>query len=79
VRAVLLRGLALAGAGIAIGSILSLALGRLVGALLYDVDAADPGVLLGVAALLGLVALAASLAPALRASKVDPMVALRDE
>jgi predicted permease len=78
-RSVLRRGLVLATAGIALGAVLALGLGRVVGALLYEVRATDPAVLAGVAALLGVVALAASLVPALRAARVDPMVALRNE
>ncbi len=76
---VLKRGVALAGAGIALGAVLAVVLGRVVQGLLYEVKALDPIVLLGVAALLAGVALLACLAPALRASRVDPMRALRDE
>ncbi|HET9483875.1 MAG TPA: ABC transporter permease [Xanthomonadales bacterium] len=79
VSGVLRRGLALSGLGIAIGVVLSLALGRLVAALLYEVRPGDPGVIAFVSLLLGIVALVACVGPALRASRVDPMVALRQE
>ncbi len=64
---------ALAGLGLA------LALGRFLGTLLFEVRPADPGTILGVALLLGAVALLAGLAPARRATRVDPAVALRTD
>jgi len=78
-RLVLRQGLLLAAAGVGAGITASLGVGRLLSNLLYGVSAYDP-LTLGVAAafLLGVAALASYL-PARRASKVDPMVALRYE
>jgi ABC-type antimicrobial peptide transport system permease subunit len=65
--------------GIVIGVVLALAAGRLVSALLYGIAPGDPGVLLLVSGtLLGVAALAA-LVPAWRATRVDPLMALRAE
>ena len=54
------------------------ALGRAISASLYGVSAHDPAIYLAAPALLGLVALASALLPALRVSRIDPIVALRD-
>jgi ABC-type antimicrobial peptide transport system permease subunit len=67
------------GAGIAIGIAGALALTRLLGSLLYGVRPTDPTTIGEVVVLLAGVAVAASLIPAWRAMKVDPMVALRYE
>jgi ABC-type antimicrobial peptide transport system permease subunit len=73
------QALVLAGTGIAAGAIGASLLGGLMKSLLFDVRPSDPATFLFVAALLGAVgALAASL-PALRATRVDPVVALRAE
>jgi putative ABC transport system permease protein len=69
--------LALLGVGIGVGG--ALLLTRVLSSLLYEVSAHDPLTFSGVAALLMLVALAASYIPARRAMKVDPIVALRYE
>jgi ABC-type antimicrobial peptide transport system permease subunit len=79
VALVLRRGLAWAGAGIAAGLAASLFLTRLMSGLLYGVAPRDPRTFLSVAALLTVVALLASAFPALRASRVDPLEALRTE
>jgi putative ABC transport system permease protein len=55
------------------------ALTQSMGKMLYGVQAADPSVLTGAAALLGLVAVAAAMIPANRAAQVDPLAALRQE
>jgi putative ABC transport system permease protein len=73
------RGLKLALAGAAIGIAGALALTRLMQGLLFQVTATDPATFAGVTALLIIVALAASYLPALRATRVDPIIALRYE
>jgi ABC-type antimicrobial peptide transport system permease subunit len=76
-RMVMRQGLTLAAVGIAIGLAVSLALGRLMASLLYQVSATDPVTYIGGPVLFALVALAASYLPARRATKVDPIIALR--
>ena len=78
-RLVMRQGLGLAILGLGIGLLVAVALTRLIGSLLYGVSAGDPLTLGGAALVLLLSALAACLVPALRASRVDPMVALRAE
>jgi len=73
------EGLLLAGCGIAIGTACALALTRLLESYLYEVKARDPLVFGATGLALGLVAILACGVPALRATKVDPMVALRYE
>jgi putative ABC transport system permease protein len=71
------RTLAIAGPGIAIGIAASFWLTHLLTRLLYEVSPTDPGTFWSVSALLGTIAVVASIIPARRASHVDPMVALR--
>ncbi|HEX9734519.1 MAG TPA: permease, partial [Thermoanaerobaculia bacterium] len=80
VRALVLgRALAQAAAGIALGTAGALALARLLEGQLYGVAATDPPTLGAAAALLAVTALAAGYLPAVKASRVDPSVALREE
>lgn len=76
---VLKRGMGLALLGLVIGAAASLALTRLMQSLLFEVSATDPLVFGMIAMLLAAVAFAACVIPALRAMRVDPMVALRYE
>jgi len=78
-RGVLRRGLLLVGAGVLAGVIGAVALTRVLGSLLYEVSATDPAVFAGIVALLAVVGVVASYAPARRATRVDPAVALRAE
>ena len=73
------QAVGLAALGIGIGLVLSLAAMRVISKLLFGVNAADPLTFAATALLILVVAVAASLIPALRAIKVDPMVALRYE
>jgi len=76
---VLRQGMLLAGAGVTLGLIGAIAATRLLTSVLFEVKPSDPITYAAVAALLAAVALAASYIPAYRASKVDPLVALRQE
>jgi ABC-type antimicrobial peptide transport system permease subunit len=73
------RGLAVALSGIALGLGAALLLTRLLRALLFHVEPSDPATFAGAGILLAAVALAASLGPAYRATRLDPMQALRAE
>jgi predicted permease len=73
------KGMVLTVAGLLLGSALALAAGRLVGGMLVNVSADDPKIYAGVGAFLASVALLASYLPARRATRVDPIVALRCE
>ncbi len=78
-RLILSEGLRLVAIGLAIGLAGAFALTRSISSLLYGVGAGDPLTFAGVAVVLALVALAACALPALRAMRVDPMLALREE
>ena len=78
-KMVLKQGLTLVSLGLACGVLGALALTRLLSSLLFEVQPGDPVILVLVSGLLVAVALAACYIPARRATKVDPMVALRYE
>ena len=78
-RLVLRLGAGLAFVGIAVGLLAALALTRLLRGLLYGVSATDPVAFAAVAVLLAAVTLLASAVPARRATRLDPMAALRAE
>jgi putative ABC transport system permease protein len=65
--------------GLLVGVAAALAAGRLIGSFLFGTEARDPTAISAVVVMLLLVALAACWAPARRASRIDPMAALRDE
>jgi len=76
---VMSQGAVLAGAGIVIGLFGAFLLSRVVAGMLYDVAATDPVTLVGVSMLLAAVALLACYIPARRATRVDPIITLREE
>ena len=78
-RLIVADGLRLAAVGVGIGLLLAAAVARLLASQLYGVSAADPLTFVLVPALLGGVALLAAWVPARRASRADPLVALRAE
>ncbi|HLM57075.1 MAG TPA: ABC transporter permease [Pyrinomonadaceae bacterium] len=78
-RLVLWQGVVVVAVGLVLGLAGAYALTRVMASILYGVSATDPYVFGGVALLLAVVALAACYFPARRATRVDPMVALRHE
>jgi putative ABC transport system permease protein len=76
---VLRQGLALSAAGVALGALAALGLGRFLSGLVFGVGTTDPATFAGVALLLVLTAFVASLVPALRATHLDPASVLRSE
>jgi ABC-type antimicrobial peptide transport system permease subunit len=78
-RLIFREGLVLAAIGIAIGLTLALTVTRLLASFLYGVSPFDLATFIGVPVLLGLVTLLACWLPARRATKVDPIIALRAE
>jgi len=78
-RIVVGEGLRLALLGVAVGLVAALVLTRVLQSFLYGISTSDPLTFTGVAVLLTLVGVAASFFPARRATRVDPIVALRYE
>ena len=76
---VLGHGIRLSAVGLAIGLMCAFLLRRSLASLVFDVSPSDPLIYAGVAALMFAVSLAACYIPARRASRVDPMIALRWE
>jgi putative ABC transport system permease protein len=78
-KLVTVQGMKLALIGVSLGLIGSFALTRLMSSLLFGVDTTDPTTFLLVTLLLGVVSLAGCYIPARRATRVDPLTALRCE
>jgi ABC-type antimicrobial peptide transport system permease subunit len=78
-RMILRDGFRLIATGIVAGSVAALGLTRLMRSMLFEVRPLDPGVFLGAAFMLGVFALLACYGPARRATRVDPVVALRQD
>jgi putative ABC transport system permease protein len=78
-RHVVLQGMKPTLAGIGIGLLASFALGRLVASMIYGVSTRDLATFFAVTVILIIVSLAASLIPALRATRIDPLTVLREE
>jgi putative ABC transport system permease protein len=78
-KMILKQGMVVTSAGLAIGIAASLALTRVMKGLLFGVSATDPATFATIALLLAGVALGACYLPARKATKVDPMIALRQE
>ena len=76
---VLGHGASLALMGIGIGAVASAGLSRLLGSMLFGTSPLDPVTYVVVAAIIATAAVGASLAPALRAMRIDPLAALRAE
>jgi len=79
IRLILRGGLGLVARGLALGLIAAAVAARLMASLLYQVHPLDPLVYGGVTALFAVIATLACLLPALRASRIDPLVALRTD
>jgi ABC-type antimicrobial peptide transport system permease subunit len=79
VKLVVGQGAQLALAGIVVGIAAGFALSRLIAGLLFGIGAQDPATFGTVAATLGAAALLAAWLPALAASRIDPVIALRQE
>ena len=78
-RLMLRQGIRLAAIGVLAGIVVSVLTGRLIESMLFGVSASDPLTLAGIAVLVVGASVLASLPPAYRATRVDPMVALRTE
>jgi len=78
-RLVVGHGLALVGVGLVLGLAAAFGISRLMGSLLFGISATDPLTFVSVPLVLGAMAFVASYLPAFRATRVDPMRALRSE
>jgi predicted permease len=78
-RLIVKRGMTLAAIGVGVGLPVTIFLTRAINGLLYDVKSSDPLTLMAIATLLLMVALLATYLPARRATRVDPLIALRNE
>jgi putative ABC transport system permease protein len=78
-RMICRQGFRIVGIGLSMGLLASFAIGRLLSNFLVGVTSTDPITYLGVSLLLAAIVLAACLIPARRATRVDPMIALRYE
>jgi putative ABC transport system permease protein len=78
-RMLLANGRNLAVAGLIVGLAAAYAVGRVVASSLYEMQAADPLVLLSAGALVAVVTMMATMIPAIRGSRVDPSRALRSD
>ena len=78
-RLIVSQGMRLVVLGVALGFVGIFAVTRLLQSLLFGIGATDPTTMFGVTAILGLVAFIACWLPAMRASQVDPIIALRSE
>jgi putative ABC transport system permease protein len=79
IRLIVGEGMMIAGAGIIVGVLAALLLGRAIGGLVYGVQPRDPVTVIGVVVVVTTVALMACWIPARRAARVDPLTALREE
>jgi putative ABC transport system permease protein len=79
VRLTVASGLRLTAIGVVTGCAAALAMSQVVSSMLFETTARDPLVFVLVATLLLVVAAVASMAPAIRAARIDPMAALRGE
>jgi putative ABC transport system permease protein len=78
-RLILKQGLLLTGTGIAVGLAGALALTRVLSSLLFEVGSTDPSIFAAIVLLLTFVSLIACYIPARRATRVDPLIAMRSE
>jgi putative ABC transport system permease protein len=78
-RLILKQGLLLTGIGIAVGLAGALALTRVLSSLLFEVGSTDPAIFAAIVLLLTFVSLIACYIPARRATRVDPLIAMRYE